>query len=107
MLGILLERVAWLRGWGVAAILAGVYLLVEVMAFVISGDLGSMLFVTWHFVVAPLLAAVIMILTLLAAFRTEGASRRVVMISSVAVEVFIILIAFTGDPGLLRIFGFR
>lgn len=107
VLRLLLERIIRSRGWGVASLLVAVYAVVEVAALVISGDIGSMLFVTWHFLVAPALAAILMILTLLAAMRATGARRRVVVISSVVIELFIIWIAFTGDPGLMRFLSFR
>ena len=103
----LTQRLWWFSGWPGAVMLGGVYLAVEMLAVAIGGNRGSMMFVAWHFVVAPLVAAVGLVMTLIAATRPASAIRRLLTVSSIAVNILIIWIALRADLGILRYFSFN
>jgi hypothetical protein len=103
-----LSRLRLLAGWPGAGILAAVYVLVEILAIRgIGGNSGGFLFVTWHFGLAPLLAAAASVLTIVAAASSRSLAKRLLMISSLVVPALIIMSALTGHPGLLRFLSFR
>lgn len=97
------EWMTWVSGWRGAAILGLIYVAGDVLTIGIGGNIGSFLFVTWHFIVAPLLAVSAIVFTLRTACGSGlSPARRILTLSSVAIPLMILLIAFRGDPGVAR-----
>lgn len=93
-----------MSGWWRSILLLVVYVLAEWGCYRIGGDTGAFLYVTSHFIVMPLAALCFGVLTIIRVARTGGFKRRALELSSLSIPAAIILIAFSGHPGLSRYF---
>jgi hypothetical protein len=98
----------WLVGWPGAIVLLSVCVIFEIICIrIIGGDAGAFWFVTWHFILAPLLAGFAAILTIGAVTKAMSMRAKLTMIVSLVVPILIIMGAVTGDLGMLRFLSFR
>ena len=92
-------------GWPASIALAILYGVTEWLCCLIGGDLGSFMVVTLHFIVMPVMSIALIVVTVVLSFRERGWFRRFILLSSLLLPSLIILIAVSGEPGLLRFFG--
>ena len=91
-------------GWQGSLLLVVIYVFLEVGTSLLGGDWGAFLYVTFHFIVMPLLALGVILVTLILALVQQGTLwARVVIFGSVIVPAAIIGLAFSGEPGLARL----
>jgi hypothetical protein len=70
-----------------------------------GGVTGQFMWVTLHFIVMPILSAVLLVLICVRVFRERGIARKLILFGSVSLPSLVILLAFRTDPGTLQLFG--
>ena len=109
MTALTLGRAAMIRvhrcasGWRGSLMLAVMYVSLEVGTHFLGGDWGTFLFVTSHFVLMPFVGVLLILATILAAFRRGNSIRQKMLdLGSLVVPLAVITIAATGHPGVTR-----
>jgi hypothetical protein len=100
-------RTLFLRGWIGALALAIVYLATEFALFSIGGDWGAFLYVTFHFILGPIMSLVVLIATLLALRTPNTWPARGLLLLSTVVPFIILYLAITGSSLPLDLLGVR
>ena len=94
--------VRFFEGWTGAAVLAASYVVAQVLWYVLGGYAGLLAFLVWNVVLGPLLMLLVTSLTVRAALTATSLSRRLVVLSSLAVPAVIILLTLRA---VARFFG--
>jgi hypothetical protein len=94
-----------MSGWRGSILLLVMYVLAEWGCHLLGGDTGALLYVTSHFIVMPLAALCVGVLSIIRVARMPGFKRKVLELSSLSIPAAIILIAVSGHPGLSRYLG--
>ena len=94
-----------LGGWRGAGLLLAMFLLLEIGLPKIGGDSAAFLYVTFHFIVAPLLSICLLVATGLKAYRTKDLTARLLTLSSLIVPGLLLYNAFTGSTWLPELLG--
>jgi len=92
-------------GWKVSLILGVAYLLAEFATYKIGGDLGSLLYVTMHFVVMPIASMVVIGATLFRAMSMDTILKKLTACGSLVVPATILALACTGSTIAIDFFG--
>jgi hypothetical protein len=100
----MIDKIKGFGGWPASLILTFLYFASELGSFAVGGDAGGFLWVTFHFVLMPLLSLGVLCWAVVRTLRTTGAVRKFVVLSSSVIPVAIIFVAITGEPGLARFF---
>lgn len=87
----------YFAGWRGSFSLLILYFVLEFGTYKIGGDWGAFLYVTFHFILMPLLSMCLLIITLLYVVKASGISKKILIFSSIAIPIYIIIIAFTGN----------
>jgi len=96
-------RLRGLVGWKGSVLLLLVYVILEVGTGLLGGDWGAFLYVTFHFVVMPILSLGVILVTIAVTLRQEATMwKRVAVLASVIIPAAIIGLAASGEPGLSR-----
>ena len=90
-------------GWFGAAILIVVFLLSEFIPVWIGGDLGGFLYVTFHFILVPLLSICVVVLTVIKTFQIKAVGKKLGTFLSAVVPIAILYLAVTGSAWLPRL----
>jgi uncharacterized membrane protein len=70
-----------------------------------GGNLGPFMWVTLHFIIMPILSAVLLVLISVRVLAEKGTTRKLILFGSVSLPSLIILLALRTDPGTLKLFG--
>lgn len=91
-------------GWRGSVLLLAIYVLLEVGSRLLGGDWGAFLYVTFHFIVMPILALGVTLVTVALALGQEATLwKRLGLLASVIIPAAIIGLAVSGEPGLARL----
>jgi len=83
-------------GWKGSLILIVVYISSEFGFPKLGGDWSAFLYVTFHFVLLPVLSLFIIVMTTVAVIQAHGQTEKAILFSSLIVPIFIIVVAVTG-----------
>ncbi|MDH5511026.1 MAG: hypothetical protein OEZ32_11840 [Nitrospinota bacterium] len=96
-----------LYGWRGSAILAMIYMGCEAGALLISGDIGGIIYVGFHFGVAPILCILHVMYTMYCVLIKSGSEysilHRIAHSISITVPVIILLTTYFWPEGMLEI----
>ena len=97
---------SFFEGWRGAGMLVGAYAAAELASYTLGRLPGLFLFLAWNVIFGPMIALLVIVMTLRASvLATSSVWRRLIIVSSIAVPVAIILITLTGGRGVARFFG--
>jgi len=97
-------RLRSLGGWPGSILLLLIYVILEVGSSLVGGDWGAFLYVTFHFIVMPILAVGAILATLARAVGQQATVwKTIVTLGSVIIPLGIIGLAVSGEPGLTRL----
>jgi len=88
------------NGWKGAFLLLVLYLLSEIGFVKLGGNTGAFLYVTFHFIIMPLLSICVITLTLRRIYCAATMKEKFVLLGSIVIPALIIFIAVTGDTTL-------
>jgi len=88
-------------GWRGSILLLAAYVILEVGSGLLGGDWGALLYVTFHFIVMPILSLGLMLLTVTLTLRQSASVwNRLAALGSLIIPAAIIGLAVSGAPGL-------
>ena len=90
------QNMKYFTGWKGSLILLAAYMASEFGFPKIGGDWSAFLYVTFHFVLLPILSLLVIGMTTVAIIKANGKSDRAILFSSLLVPIFIIIVAATG-----------
>ncbi len=89
-------------GWSGSVILVIALLLPEIGSYIIGGDWGSFLFVTFHFILIPLFSIFVLCITIIKVYKMQKHLSRIVAFLSVIIPLSILYIVITGSTVLME-----
>lgn len=90
-------------GWTGSFILLMVLLLTEIGSYIIGGDWGAFLFVTFHFILIPLFSMFVLCITGIKVYKMQKQLSRIGTFLSVIIPLSILYIAITGSTLLIKL----
>jgi uncharacterized membrane protein YhaH (DUF805 family) len=90
-------------GWTGAIILMVLYFSTEIGFVKVGANLGAFLYVTFHFIIMPLLSIFVIAITLRRIYYAGTMKKKFLLLSSLIIPALIIFIAVTGDTTLPRL----
>lgn len=88
-------------GWSGSLILLLVLAVTEMGSYAVGGDWGAFLYVTFHFILIPLFALLVLVATGIKTYRIERQLPRVVNVLAVIVPLTILYITISGSTWLM------
>lgn len=83
--------------------LLSLYIFLEIIFAKIGGNTAAFLYVTFHFIIMPLIAILVLILTTRQISRANTITAKLLLLSSLAIPMMVLYIAVTGDTTLPKI----
>jgi hypothetical protein len=93
----------YFTGWKGSIILLLVYVASEFGFPKLGGDWSAFLYVTFHFVLLPILSLLVVVVTTVGIIKANGKKERAILFSSLLVPIFIIVVAVTGTTYFAKI----
>lgn len=91
------------NGWKGSFLLLALYLISEIGLVKLGDNSGAFLYVTFHFIIMPLLSIFVIILTILKIYYGKGMKRKLLLAGSIIIPALIVFIAVTGDTTLPKL----
>jgi len=98
-----MKRAYILGGWSGSLILLFLLLSTEIILNIIDGDWGAFMFVTFHFVLIPLLSIIVLIITGLKVYKIQDKLQKIIILTSIIIPISILYISITGNTILMDI----
>lgn len=89
-------------GWSGSFILLLILLLTEVGSYIIGGDWGAFLYVTFHFILIPFLSIFVLGITGIKIYKMHKLLSRVITFIAISIPLSILYVTITGSTVLLK-----
>ena len=97
------ETIYILGGWSGSLILAFLLLVTEVSLHFIGGDWGAFLFVTFHFVLLPVMSVIVLLITGFKIYKMQERMQKIMTLMSISIPLGILYISVTGNTFLMEV----
>jgi len=98
-----IEKIYFLGGWSGSLILTFLLLLTEIILNIIGGDQGAFMFVTFHFILIPLLSIIVLVITGIKICKIQERTQKIIILTSIIIPISILYISITGNTILIDI----
>lgn len=98
-----IEKIFILGGWSGSLILAFLLLVTEIILNIVGGDWGAFMFVTFHFILIPLLSIIVLITTGFKIRKIQGGMGKLITLTSIIIPIGILHLSTTGNTILMEI----